>query len=175
MIQQMTPRERVLSAIVGLTALVLVNLFLVKFFVKNHRQLRTDLVDKKAQLETMRTLLTERDLWMDRDRFIRNAQPKLVDRDGAAVTLLGAVKDIASKHSIVLENAQPGSPDPKPQYISVWVSFETKSKWQDLVAFLSELQAPEQFLVFENANLQIDGADKTQMRGTFRLAKWFAK
>lgn len=40
--------------------------------------------------------------------------------------------------------------------------------------FLYEMQAPERFIVFESANLQIDQDDKTQIRGKFRIAKWYA-
>jgi hypothetical protein len=36
------------------------------------------------------------------------------------------------------------------------------------------MQDPEKFVVFESAQLQVDSADKTQMKGVFRVAKWYA-
>jgi hypothetical protein len=36
------------------------------------------------------------------------------------------------------------------------------------------VQRPEEFVVFENVNLAIDGSDPTMMRGKFKIARWFA-
>jgi hypothetical protein len=49
----------------------------------------------------------------------------------------------------------------------------TKSKWEDLVDFIYEMQSPNSFIVFESAKFELE-PDKSNFRGTFRLAKWFA-
>jgi hypothetical protein len=36
------------------------------------------------------------------------------------------------------------------------------------------VQQPESFVVFESVTLAIDPADPTQMRGKFKIARWFA-
>jgi hypothetical protein len=36
------------------------------------------------------------------------------------------------------------------------------------------VQRPQEFVVFENVNLAIDGNDPTMMRGKFKIARWFA-
>jgi hypothetical protein len=36
------------------------------------------------------------------------------------------------------------------------------------------VQQPESFVVFESVTLNIDPADPTQMRGKFKIARWFA-
>jgi hypothetical protein len=38
----------------------------------------------------------------------------------------------------------------------------------------AKMQAPEQFIVIEGADLKIDDEDHTQMRGHFKIARWFA-
>ena len=174
MIQQMTARERTLAMAVAAILFVFVNIFLVKYFVNQHRQLRADRAAKTITLDTMHTLLAERDLWMQRANWLGQKQPPLTNPDGAAVALLEAAKEIAKKHNLVIENSVLGRVDNKPFYAAVSVNFETKSKWQDLVGFLRSMQAPEQFVAFESANLQIDSGDKTQMRARIKLAKWFA-
>ena len=35
------------------------------------------------------------------------------------------------------------------------------------------MQAPDRFIVFEAADLKIDDKDATQMRGNFKIGKWF--
>ena len=174
MIQQMTPRERTLAMIVGLIVVACVNLFLFDYFVKQNRQLRSDFALKTLSLTAKRALLADRDVWQQREQWLAQKQVKLTDPDRAATTLLATAQDIAKKHSIVLENTVLGKAETKPQYVAVGVTFDTKSKWADLVGFLREMQTPEQFIVFENANLQADSADKTQMHGRFRLQKWYA-
>ena len=57
---------------------------------------------------------------------------------------------------------------------AVSATFETKSDWGALVHFLYDVQRPEAFTVFEQANLMIDASDPTVMRGRFKIAKWFA-
>ena len=52
MIQQMTQRERTLAMLVGGILFVFVNLFLVKYFVNQHRQLRADLRDLNGKAVT---------------------------------------------------------------------------------------------------------------------------
>jgi len=73
-----------------------------------------------------------------------------------------------------LKNPGLGKPETKPQYIAVGVTFEVKCKWADLGGFLMEMQAPDHFVVFDNANLQTDSTDKTLMHGRFKVQKWFA-
>ena len=43
-----------------------------------------------------------------------------------------------------------------------------------LIAFLHDLQAPGQFVALETANLKIDATDPTQLRGRFKIARWYA-
>jgi len=174
MIKQMTPRERTLAIIVGLGLFAFVNLFLVKFLGGFHRQFRSDLAAKSIEVETMRSLLAEREMWLQRDQWLQTRMPKLENRDRAAAELRKLVTEIAGKHNIPLEKANLGSPETRAQYALVALSFETKSKWKDLAAFLRELQKPDAFIVVESAKLNIDETDKTQMRGRFRVAKWFS-
>jgi hypothetical protein len=56
----------------------------------------------------------------------------------------------------------------------VAIDIETKSPWSPLIAFLHELQTPGQFVALENANLKIDATDPTQLRGRFKIARWYA-
>lgn len=175
MIQQMTRRERTLSLLVGGIAFLLLNLMLVKVFLKHHRALRDDRANNVSNLAAMQALLAERDLWAAREKFVTAAQPKLEDRHRASNALGEVIKDVAAKHNIVIEGRALGQ-DVKSagEYTSAEFTFETVSKWKDLMGFLRDLQSPEKFIVFQHAELKTDANDKTKMRGKFTLAKWFA-
>src|SRR5205823_6349612 len=101
-------------------------------------------------------------------------QPKLVNEGSAGVELLDYVKSVAKKSDVVLENPAIGSPAKAQFYRSVPVNIETKSSWATLIRFLESIQQPEQFIVFETANVAIDPADPAMMRGKFKIARWYA-
>jgi hypothetical protein len=174
MIQQMTPRERMLATIVGAILFVFVNLFLIQYFVKQQRQFRSDLALKTMGLQAKRSLLADREVWEQRDQWLTQKFVKLTDPDRAPNDLRLAVEAVEKKHGVTIENVVLGKAETKPQYIAVGVSFDVKCKWSDLGGFLAEIQGPEHFIAFENANLQADGTDKTLMHGRFKLQKWFA-
>ena len=174
MIQQMTPRERTLAMIVGGILFVFLNLFLIQGLIKKTRAFRSDLALKKMGLETKHALLADRDVWAQRDQWLTEKFGKLTDPDRAPITLRDAAVEVAKKHGITLENAALGKAETKPQYVAVGVSFDVKCKWSELGGFLAEIQAPDHFIAFENANLQTDTTDKSLMHGRFKMQKWFA-
>jgi hypothetical protein len=173
MIQQMNPRERTMAIVVGVLLVSMVTYMLASTFQKHHTKLKNQLRDRQTELAAMQTLITERDLWLKRDTYFREKQPPLVNPGGAGVALLEETKEIASKHSIVIENPMIGTPEVRTNYQAVSVGLETKSKWEDLVDFIYEIQSPGSFIVFEKAVLTLE-SDKINVRGNFRVAKWFA-
>lgn len=173
MIQQMNSREKTLATIVGALLVSLLTYMLVSAFQKHHTKLKAQLRDRQTELDAMKTLSTERELWLKRDTFFREKQPPLANPGGAGVALLEETKEIAQKHNIVIENPMIGTPESRTNYQAVSVTLETKSDWKNLVEFIYELQSPSSFIVLENAKLTLE-ADKTNFRGNFRVAKWFA-
>lgn len=171
--QRMNPRERVLSLIVAGTLFLLVNFFIWDALLGMLGQTQTDLASRKSLRAQQSVFLKERETWKKRDQWLKKHQPAL-NSPVEASTLLDQVKQVASKHNVLLENPQIGSGDSTPNHQSVFASVETKSPWPPLVRFLYDVQRPEAFVVFESVNLQIDSADPTMMKGKFRIARWFA-
>src|SRR5688500_10688747 len=124
MIKQMTARERTLATIVVLGAFAFVNIFLVKFVLNQHRELRRDLLAKSSEIRTMNVLLAERTLWMERDQWLDAKMPKLTNRDEAPSDLRKAITEIAAKHNITPEKTLLGEPDSKSQFPRLSVTFE---------------------------------------------------
>ena len=155
---------------------LLVSLGLFKYLTKWHSQLRSQLAEKTSALAGMQALMTERDLWVERDNFINGKQPALTNEVGAGVPLLEETKAAADKFSVIIKDqtilgvTASKSSDYKP----VTITFKTTSTKDDLRKFLYELQAPDRFIVFEKVTLKLDETDKSKMAGTFNLAKWFA-
>jgi len=169
----MNQRERILALIIAGTLFLLVNYLIWSSLLGMLSQTRADLASRKSIRAQQTVFLKERSLWDERDEWLNKHQPTL-NSPAEASLLLDQVKEVASKHNIVLENPQIGTGDTTPNYQAAFASVETKSPWPPLVRFMYEMQQPESFVVFESINLQIDAADPTMMRGKFKVARWFA-
>jgi len=171
--ERMNRRERVLSLIVAGTIVILLNLALWNWLFAALRRARADLAQRRAARAESAIYIKERSLWEKRDQWLRQHQPALKSAAEAS-TLLDEIKQIAGKDNILIENPAIGSGESTPQHQTVFASIETKSPWPPLVHFLYDVQQPDGFVVFESVNLAIDSSDPTQMRGKFKIARWFA-
>jgi hypothetical protein len=172
---QMTARERTLATIVGVVGFIMVTYFVVDYFLKNQTLLRTDLARNTAALSAMHRQLGEKAMWDRREAWLQGKQPKLASsEDVAGGQMLEHVKEIAKKNSVQIGQQALRPPAQNPEYSSISVEIATTSTWPSLIGFMRELQGPDQFIVFEAADLMIDDKDATQMKGNFKIAKWFA-
>ena len=174
MSRTLSSREKTLSILVGTVAFLLVTFFVTDYFLKSKARLTAGLAVKARQLKTMQTRSAEKAQWEQRAAWLTEKQPKLVSEERAGGQLLEQIKELAKKHQVVLETPVIRQSVRKPDYVAIGVEIETKSPWSALIAFLGELQTPEQFIVLDSANLKIDGVDATQMRGKFKIARWYA-
>lgn len=172
-IQRMSARERVLAGVVAAVLLALVNLFLWSWLLGAIRTARAEMAKQKLARHEQVVLLRDHDLWSKREQWLSQHQPPFTGAADASA-LLDQLKQIAGKHNVLIENPAIGSGEATPAYQSVFASIETKSPWPPLVHFLYDAQSPESFIVFESVNLAIDSGDATQMRGKFKVARWYA-
>jgi hypothetical protein len=174
MSRKLTQREKVLSFLVGGTVLLLVNVFVIQYFFSTLSQQQRDFSKRQAELKAMQILLRDTAKWQQLDTEIRSRQPKLDNEARAGSNLLTEVQDLAKKNTVLVEQPVIANPERKTDYTAVTVNIETKSTWKALIQFLHSLQGPDQFLVLDSAELKVDPTDQTQMRGKFRISKWFA-
>jgi hypothetical protein len=174
MTKQLTQREKVLAFTVGGAVVLLLNIFVLSYFFRTQSQLRVDFARKQLQLAQMQALMRDADKWARLDTEVVARQPKLENEARAGTALLAQVQDSAKKNSVLIEQPAIPNPERRPESISVSVTVETKSTWEALIKFLHALQGPDQFIALESANLKVDTQDQTQMRGRFKIAKWFA-
>jgi Type II secretion system (T2SS), protein M subtype b len=170
---RMNRRERILAGLVVLVVFVLANLFLWSWLFRAIGDSRAEVVERKQKHAEQTILLRETDLWTNRDKWLREHQPAFHGASDASA-LLDQLKQVAGKYNVLIENPAIGPSTGTGNYQSVSVSIETKSQWPPLVHFLYDVQAPDAFLVFENANIAIDSSDPAQMRGKFKIARWYA-
>ena len=171
---QLSKREKVLATAVGAVVIVLLNLVAISYFMKHQRRLRGELTAKTTQLAANKLLFADKDMWAEREAWLKKVQPKLENEGKAAVNLKDEIDEVAKKTSLQVLEPQLGTVGRNPQAITVFVTIDAKASKEAMRDFLYEMQTPERSVVFESANLQFDKDDKTQMHGKFRIAKWFA-
>jgi hypothetical protein len=172
-LQRMNRRERILAGAVAVVVFFLANLFLWSWLFHATGDSRAEVVKRKQTHTEQTVLLRESDLWTNRDKWLREHQPAFHGASDASA-LLDQLKQVAGKYNVLIENPAIGPSAGTGNYQSVSVSIETKSQWPPLVHFLYDVQAPDAFMVFESANIAIDSSDPTQMRGKFKIARWYA-
>jgi hypothetical protein len=172
---KLTAREQRLAAIVGAAGFVFLNLLLMSAFSKQNTALRAELAQQRLEWSGMQELLGNKAMWAARDAALTAKQPTLTNENAASVELYDTVRQLAQKHSVTIENpVLNGTVDKTQWYRSVPVSVDTSSTWPELISFLYALQKPDQFIVCEAANIQLDPSDQTKMVGHFKIARWYA-
>jgi hypothetical protein len=172
-LQRMNRREQVLAGLVGVVVFLLANLFLWTWLFRTIGDSRVEVAKRKQAHNEQTVLLRESDLWSKREQWLREHQPAFHGASDASA-LLDQLKQFAGKYNVLIRNPAIGNSPAAGAYQSVFASIETKSPWPSLVHFLYDVQAPDAFIVFESASIAIDSSDPTQMRGKFKIARWYA-
>jgi hypothetical protein len=170
---RMSSRERTLSLVVAGVLFALINFFVWDWLIGGIRQGREDVAKREAQRQEQNVFIKERDLWTKRDEWLQQHQP-VIKTPAEASSLLTQLKEAGAKRDVLLENPQIGTGETTPAHRTVYAQIDTKSAWRPLIQFLSDVQYPEAFIVFESVNLSVDTNDPTSMRGKFKVARWFA-
>jgi hypothetical protein len=172
---EMSSRERMLATVIGIVAVLVLSYLVVDYFLKSQTRLRTDLARNTSAIAMMRRQMAEKPMWDQREAWLQEKQPKLTtSEDVAGNQLLNHVKEVAKKNAVQVSSQALRPAAHQPDYSAISVDLETTSTWPSLIGFMRELQGPEQFIVLESVNLKIDDKDATQMRGIFKIARWFA-
>jgi len=171
---ELSKSEKRLVSIVVVLVVLLLNVVVLKFFLRTRADLEQQLAQKKAMCESLRLLANAAPLWEKRAQWLQTSQPKLVDAAAEGNALLNVLKDTASKHGVTLSKQQLAASRPENGGVAVPVQFELKGRWNGVCGFLADLQAPERFVVIQQSKLRVDSTDASQMQCDFTVAKWFA-
>jgi len=174
LVANMNKREKTLLTITAIVIGVLLNFYLIKFFLSNRAMLTQKLAMTQVKIDTLKKRETERNLWAKRDALLNEKMPVLSDSDVASKEMREAILEIAKKHTVTLEAPAPGTPVNLPGHIALGVKFDAKGTWDGVFNFLLELQGPEKFTAIEGCEIKVNREDKTQLRATLTIVRWYA-
>ena len=174
MIATMNKREKFLLTLTVVVVGVLVNFYLIKFFLSKRSDLVRQLAMTQGKIDTLKKRESERELWARRDAWLNEKLPVLGDDDVASKEFRESILDLAKKYTVTLESPAPSKPVTLPGHISLAVKFDAKGAWGAMFDFLHELQGPEKFIAIESCEIKVNKEDKTQLRATLKIARWYA-
>ena len=172
LVANMNKREKSMLAVTAIVIGVLLNFYLIKFFLSNRAMLTQKLAMTQVKIDTLKKRETERNLWAKRDALLNEKMPVLGDSDVASKEMREAILEIAKKHTVTLEAPAPGTPVNLPGHIALGVKFDAKGSWEGVFNFLLELQGPEKFTAIENCEIKVH--EKSQIRATLTIVRWYA-
>ena len=168
----MSKREKILSWLVGSTFFLIINVVAIKFLMGNYDTLKIARAKIEGEMSGLKQQENNRELWAQRDAWLTESLRPIGDSDVANRQLIEAIQNLAKKYTVTLESPQPGVPNRQPRYTALSIKREAKAAWTPMYDFVMELQAPGQFLSAE-VDLKVDPSDKTQLRATLTVSKWF--
>ena len=181
---RLTRRERFLTLAVAGTVFFILNLLAINFLLGAYTGLTHQYAEDQGNFLRLKALAGQQPMWNERNDWLKNHQPVLVNRDRAGTALYEQVQNLARAKQVMLSSLQirpaaanaagttPREGGDVPQVVSV--DAETQGDWRETVHFLTEVQKPENFLVFELASLHSNPSDPKQMKCHFLISKWYA-
>ena len=181
---RLTRRERTLTLAVAGTAFVILNLLAISLLLDAYSHLTRQYAEDQGNLLRLKALAAQQPTWSQRNEWLNATQPILLNRDRAGTALYEQIQNLARAKQVMLTSLQikpaatvPGGTTARtggdaPQVVSV--DAETQGDWRETVHFLTEVQKPENFLVFELASLHRNPSDPKQMKCKFIISKWYA-
>jgi Tfp pilus assembly protein PilO len=172
-LENLSKSERRLVFITGTLFAIVLNLFFVRFFLKNRAQIQSLTDQKTEQYEALRALAENSRLWEARATWLQTVHVKLDSEAAAGNSLINFVKVLAARTGVSIAKQQLSASRVDGAVTAVPVQFELKGNWKAVCGFLMDLQAPDRFLVLQQARLKIDPTDATSMQADLTVAKWF--
>jgi hypothetical protein len=134
-------------------------------------------VDQRAQelaveVEEAQELLSHRDFWQQRAKWLEEKQPEYTKASEAISKLLNEVDELAAKHGVSIPIKQPNEEEQRQGMVAVVVTLKVTGEMKPVMSWLHEMQRPDQFLAVPALNIIPDKEDPSKIEMNLRLEKW---
>jgi len=174
MIAQMSQREKTLAFLVGGAIAVLLNVFIIKFFMGKYNEYSEIKIKAEGELRGYKILDTERERWAKRDAWLTANLHPMGEEAEMDKSQRDYLKSLAQKNDILIDSVSPGKSTALTSYTAFNTGLECKGGWEQLIGFLSDLQNQKNFTVVDPMDIKVDVNDKTKFKASIRVVKWFA-
>ena len=171
--RSLTEKEKRLTLMLLVAVFLAINLFGLTFLSRKRKALEADLFRLRTEQLEAKNWLGEKDLWLERKKWLDDNQPRLKNGGEANANLLETVQSSAQHQKITIVEQGFMEPANKTHYRQVGVKLKVNGTLEDITRWLANLQQPAKFQAVTTLSLKSD-ADPSRMKCELQVVRWYA-
>ncbi|MBI4024404.1 MAG: hypothetical protein HY360_05445 [Verrucomicrobia bacterium] len=152
----LTDKEKRLTLFLLVASFALANLFGLSLLSQKRKELESQLFCLRIEQLDARNWRMEKDLWMERKKWLDSKQPKIHAPGEANANLLEMLQTSARRQKIIIVGQSFTEPVTQPFYHEISVKLTVNGTLEALTHWLVELQQPEHFQAVRRFALKSD-------------------
>ena len=171
--RKLTKTEKRLSVLLIVAVFAMANFYGLGYLFDLLATLSTEVSDLRSQEHSDDIWLKEKDLWLDRKRWIEAAQPRIRANQVPQSELLESLTTSARADQLEIQEQSFGENKSTPNYQSVAVRLKLAGALQNVIKWLVQIQQPELFQAITSFSLKSANEPPT-VTLELDVARWYA-
>ena len=171
--RKLTKTEKRLSVLLIVAVFAMANFYGLGYLFDLLSALSTEVSDLRSQVHADDIWLKERDLWLNRKRWIEAAQPRIRANQVPQSELLESLTTSARANQLEIQEQSFGENKSTPNYQSVAVRLKLGGALQNVIKWLVHIQQPELFQAITSFSLKSANEPPT-VTLELEVARWYA-
>jgi hypothetical protein len=172
-LRKLTKSEKRLSIILIVAVFAIGNFYGLSYLFDLMSSSAHDVADLRSQERSNDIWLKERDLWLNRKKWIEASQPRIRPDQVPQSELLESVTTSAKANQLEIQEQSFGENLSTPNYQSVTVRLKLSGPLQNVIKWLVQVQQPELFQAITSFSLKSANEPPT-VSLELEIARWYA-
>jgi hypothetical protein len=172
-LRKLTKSEKRLSTILIVALFAIGNFYGLSYLFEQKAASSQDVSDLRSQESSNDIWLRERDLWLNRKKWINATQPRIDANQVPQSALLESVVTSAKANQLEIQEQSFGENLSTPNYQSVAVRLKLSGALQNVIKWLVQIQQPALFQAVTNFSLKSANEPPTVIL-ELEVARWYA-
>jgi len=172
-LRKLTKAEKRLSILLIVAVFAMANFYGLGYLFDLLSTLSTEVSDLRSQEHSDDIWLKEKDLWLDRKRWIEAAQPRIRANQVPQSELLESLTTSARANQLEIQEQSFGENKSTPNYQSVAVRLKLGGALQNVIKCLVQIQQPELFQAITSFSLK-SANEPPSVTLELEVARWYA-
>ena len=172
-LRKLTKSEKRLSIILVLAIFAMANFYGLGYLFDLLSASSREVSELQSQEHSNEIWLKEKDLWLDRKRWIEASQPRIRPNQVPQSELLESLTTSAKANQLEIQEQSFGENKSTPNYQSVAVRLKLAGALQNVIKWLVQIQQPELFQAITNFSLKSANEPPT-VTLELEIARWYA-
>lgn len=169
----LTSSEKMLSIVTLIIIALIVTYALAFLLFDSINNISREISKLKSQLKETRFLLSEADLWQQREDWIKKTIVVAPQGGLATSELLSQVSQLAREHNVEIVNQSITQVDPDPQFTIAGIDLTIIASMENFIKWVQSFQKPEKLTGVTKISLGSD-TDPVKIRANLRIIRYYA-